>query len=204
MSRNLNPRKNTPREEWLDSLVAPFIRRILKATTDADRTAVARELADWLAAHGDCGTPSGDAFWLRHPALRWEVRGGGRAVSWRVDPWDNSGHGKSARIDIFWWVTDYPTPEWLAGPRAEHWVRVWMGNGVGLSHPWELAVADRIGIGPEARQILADRAERAERARKHAEEEELRDAREYARLWAKFGGVRPDAVAAPANRTAGK
>ncbi len=188
MSRNLNPRRNMPRDEWLDSEVAPFIRRILKARTDADRTSIAREFGQWLVAHGDIGDY---AKWLLHPKLRWNLRGG--HVSFEVHPWDNVGKGGiGSRIDNFWWVCYYPTPEWIASKSAENWFKTWFGNRcLNEKWPWVEVVAERIGFGDALRKKRKEDEESKEFWRKQQEKDEQRDRDEYKRLWEKYKGEPP-------------
>jgi len=66
--------------QWLYSECSLFIRKILKAKTDVERTATARKWADWLEARGDREYVE----WLRHPKLSWETKNG--YVVWQVHP----------------------------------------------------------------------------------------------------------------------
>ncbi len=178
--------RRRPKGEWLLSEVAPFIRRILnRRATDADRTKVARELADWLEAHGDRG---GYAKWFRHPKLRWEHHEWG--ISWDVRPWDNHGHGCGNRIDSGWWTQYYPTSAYLSSKPAEALVAAWLKNGVALEeYPWTRDVAARIGRLAEYDAKVADRARAAALRRQWAREAEDRDRKEYAELQRKYGRV---------------
>lgn len=170
--------------EWLLSEVAPFIRRILRrSATDADRTVVALELADWLDAHGD---KLGNAKWLRHPKLRWEHHDYG--ISWDVHPWDNNGHGCGARIDYFWWTAYYPTRGWIESKDAEELLRAWVRNGVEFEeYSWTQEVAIRIGLSKTYQRLVNDRIERREAYRKRQIEKETHDRKTYAELQRAFG-----------------
>ncbi len=171
--------RRRPKDDWLLSEAAPFIRRILrKWATDADRTKVALELADWLEARGD---RMGYVEWFRHPKLRWQRHNYG--ISWRVDPWDNKGHGSSARIDVFWWTANYPTPEYVASKAAEEITRAWIKNGVEFEeYPWTREVAARIGLLAEYDKQVKWRAASREQRRKQAIEDDIRDRKTYASL----------------------
>lgn len=181
-TRNRRP----PKAEWLLSEVAPFIRRILKKrATDADRTAVAREMADWLEARGDRG---GHAAWFRHPRLRWEHFDWG--IGWSVHPWDNRGHGRGARIDNDWWTLYYPTPAYTSSRAAEELVAAWLRNGVAVEdYPWTREVAARLDRLTEYDRAVRDRVEAAANRLRWAAEAEARDRETYAKLQRKFGLV---------------
>lgn len=171
---------------WLLSEAAPFIRRILrKRATDAERTAVAREFADWLEARGD-----DHVKWFRHPKLRWRETDYG-SVSWEVSVWDNRPHGGcSARIDNDWWTLTYPTPEYTKSKDAEDMVRAWLRNGVAVeNYAWTRAVAIRIGLGDAYERAVAYRVESRELSRRREIERAARDRKEYAELQRKFGLV---------------
>jgi hypothetical protein len=159
---------------------------MLRGPTDAARTAAAREFADWLEAHGD---PSGHAKWFRHPKLHWEVRDGGRAVSWGVHPWDNDGRGgSSSRVDSFWWVCWHPTPAWTDSANCADLVGKWLDNRVDFeTWPWTRDVARRIGREAEWVRQVADRRAQAEQNRAMRAEEDAREWAECRRLVAKFG-----------------
>lgn len=176
-----------PRADWLDSEVAPFIRRILKASTDQQRTSILLEMADWLEAHGD---KHDNVKYFRNPHLYWE--GSGPALSWRVDPWMNKPHGgRTCRIAWDQWAWFYPTESWLASPRAAELVRAWMKNHVDSAYGWEQEVVDRNGFGAAYRTYRADRDSLKEAMRRIREADEQRDRREYERLWDKYGGKPP-------------
>lgn len=175
-----------PRPEWLDSECAPFIRRILRARTDDERTAVAREFGAWLQERGD-----NHAVWFLHPKLRWNMNLSyektSGPVTWSVHPWDNNGHGCGCQIAWFYWACHYPTPEFLVRKDTEELVRAWLKNGVRLEeYPWTESVADRLGLGHLWRDAVKRRKESAEWWKRHREEQERRDLAEYERLKAKF------------------
>lgn len=176
-------KRKRPKDHWLLSEAAPFIRRILnRRATDADRTAVARELADWLEARGD---RMGYVPWFRHPALRWEHHDYG--VSWGVHPWSNNGHGCSARIDVYWWAAHYPTPEYVASKHAEEITLAWLRNGVEVeTYPWTREAAARLGQLATYDSAVAARARRREDARLLAIEEEKRAREQYRELRRRF------------------
>jgi len=175
-----------PKEEWLLSEAAPFIRRILKKrATDADRAAVALELADWLEARGD---KMGYVQWFRHPKLRWEKHPYG--ISWNVHPWHNNGHGCGCRIDSFWWVANYPTRKYIESRDAEVITAAWLNNGVALEeYPWTREVAARIHRLGEYDRKVKDRAETRERNRKWAAEQLAAKWKKYAELPREFADL---------------
>lgn len=180
-------KKRQPRGEWLDSECAPFIRRILRAESDAERTKVAREWANWLEDRGD---PTGTVAWFRHPRLKWRNRDG--FWSWTVEPWENNGCGCTSRVDNFWWTAHFPTRSWVESKAAEELVKAWICNRVDMErYPWTLEVATRLGVADVWRSDAHDRARQRERsieyARKAEEIKAARDVAEFERLKEKFG-----------------
>ena len=180
---------------WVLSEAAPFIRKILSPrVTDAERTQVAREFADWLDAKGDKGD---EAKWFRHPKLQWRHRGD--YVSWEVSPWGNGGHGCGCRIDTDWWTLRYPTREYVKSKDAEDMVRAWLQNRAAQEeYPWTREVAVRIGLVAEYDYQVTDRAHRK---RMYEEDRRVRwvaDRERYAELqreiyrdvrWESGGGI---------------
>lgn len=185
MSRR-TPSKGPRRQwdEWLLSECAPFIRRILaRRATDADRTKVAREFADWLEARGD----HDHAKWFRHPKLTWQVTHYG-SVCWNVDPWDNRPHGGcGARIDNHWWTIRFPTRAYIESYAAEKLLRAWIQNRVEFEeYSWTREVARRLGLIGEYDKQVRERADRKERCRLEEIAKEIQDRKTYKELRLKF------------------